>query len=210
MYFYHSPDDSIRSHTVIHSPGCAPAPSCPPRRGKPGPTGPLRGPTGPTGPTGPSGVTGATGATGSQAAADLLSAYASPSQAGTSGSNLIFDRNSLSLGNSVTHPVNSSTFTITSPGVYQVSFHGSVSPAGDTIFPLAMIISLLQNGSVVPGATAQCSLTSANDVENMAFSQIINVTQAPAALTVRGTGGNFFYSNNTLSINKLGPVSSTT
>ena len=120
---------------------------------------------------------------------------------------MIFDRNSITNGSSITHPTNSSNVTISTPGIYEITFNGSVSPAGDTIFPLAMLLVLLVNSNQVGGAAAQCSLTSANDVENMAFTQIVNITQVPATISVRANGGNFFFSNATINIKKLGTVS---
>ena len=182
-----------------------------------GPTGPsgatgATGPTGPTGPTGATGPTGSTGATGPKGATgtcsckapDLLSAYSTPPQSGKSGTVLIFDRNAVINGSSISHAQNSGTFTIQQTGFYQVSFHGTLAPASGSAFPLTVSLYLQQQGTQVPGTAVQHTFHTSTDSANVAFSQIIQVTTVPTTIQVIGQGTGYFYGPISMSINKLG------
>ena len=134
----------------------------------------------------------------------MLSAYATPPQAGSSGGNLIFDRNAYSSGNAVTHNANSGVFTIQEPGLYEVSFHGSLAPVSGATFPLQILLYLQENGTEVPGTAVRESFHTSSDVGNASFSQFINVASAPVTLSVVSTGGNFVYSDVAMSVLKVG------
>ena len=181
-------------------------------QGVTGATGPqgvtgATGPQGVTGATGPQGVTGATGpqgATGvSGAVSEFLSAYSTPSQPGTSGSKLIFDRNAVSYGTSVTHSQNSADVTIEQPGYYYISFHGSISPAQGQKYPLTILMNLQQQGNAVPGSSVHCVFQNSSGVSNIAFTQIIQVKNVPAVVNVVGSGGGFLYTEISMNIQKL-------
>ena len=200
------PEEYGISAQSLTCPGC-PKP-CPERgpRGKMGPMGP-QGPTGPTGPAGgPTGPTGPKGATGtcSCKTPDLLSAYSTPPQAGKNGTVLIFDRNAVSNGSSITHAQNSGTFTIQQTGFYQVSFHGTLAPASGSTFPLTVSLYLQQQGTQVPGTAVQHTFHTSTDSVNVAFSQIIQVTTVPTTIQVIGQGTGYFYGPVSMSIDKLG------
>lgn len=173
--------------------------------GATGPTG-LTGATGPTGPKGATGATGPKGATGtcSCKAPDLLSAYSTPPQSGKSGTVLIFDRNAVINGSSISHAQNSGTFTIQQTGFYQVSFHGTLAPASGSAFPLTVSLYLQQQGTQVPGTAVQHTFHTSTDSANVAFSQIIQVTTVPTTIQVIGQGTGYFYGPISMSINKLG------
>ena len=180
--------------------------------GATGPTGPT-GATGATGPTGPTGVTGATGptgptgptgATGPATSPELLSTYSTPAQSATSGSNLIFDRNSTSGGTAVTHQNNSDSILIQKPGYYNVSFNGTVAPGSGATFPQSTFLTLQLNGSTVPGGAASTNFQSASDTANLAFTQPVNVTSVPATITVSNSGGPILYSDTAISVNRIG------
>ena len=175
-------------------------------QGEPGATGPTGpqgepGATGPTGPTGAQGPTGATGASGGTS--EFLSAYSTPSQSGSSGSELIFDRNAVANGTAVAHDQNSTDFTISQPGYYFVSFHGTVSPAQGQNYPLAILVNLQQQGSAVVGASAHSVFQDSSGSSNISFTQIIQVTTVPAVVNVVGTGGNYLYTEISMTIQKL-------
>ena len=146
------------------------------------------------------------GDTGSPAPLSLLSAYSTPAQSGASGDALVFDKNGLSYGSDISHTAGSSTFTINTPGVYAVAFHGSFSPASGANFPQTMGASLEQNGSVVPGATSQYIFHTSAQTAALSFSTPVAVTSAPATLQVVGDGGSYLYSTIGMSIYRLGDV----
>ncbi|WP_338049722.1 collagen-like protein [Pseudoflavonifractor phocaeensis] len=182
-----------------------------------GPTGPagtagVTGPTGPTGaagvtgPTGPTGMTGATGPTGPTAPVSLLSAYSTPSQGGNSGDPIEFDRNALSYGSDISHTAGSSTATINQPGVYNVDFHGVISPNAENSFPVNIVTSLEQNGSVVPGASVPYTFQSATDTSEPSFSVPLSVSSVPTTLQVVPTGGAYLADAVALNITRLGDI----
>ena len=146
------------------------------------------------------------GASGGDVPLEVLSAYSTPSQPGTNGAALIFDRNYLENGAAISHSANSAEFTIQEPGFYHVSFHGTLSPASGVNFPLPLSVYLQQQGTAVPGASAFHTFQTTSDTSNVAFTQIIEVTSTPTTLDIIGEGGNFIYSNVSMVIYKLGNI----
>ena len=117
---------------------------------------------------------------------------------------LIFDRNAVTDGSSISHAQNSGTFTIQQTGFYQVSFHGTLAPASGSAFPLTVSLYLQQQGTQVPGTAVQHTFHTSTDSANVAFSQIIQVTTVPTTIQVIGQGTGYFYGPISMSINKLG------
>lgn len=185
--------------------------------GATGATGPA-GPTGATGATGVTGATGATGATGPTGATgatgpagtlpqEMFSAYSTPAQAGTDGQPLIFDRNGVTAGTAISHTANTAPVTISQPGYYYVTFHGTFAPAAGSSYPLTLSAYLQQDGTAVPGAGTQHTFQSDNDTANLSFSQIVQVTSAPSTLEVVGSGGGYLYSDAAITVQQIGTSS---
>ena len=170
--------------------------------GPAGPTGPT-GATGPTGPTGPIGITGPTGPTGSSPSTELLSAYSTPSAPGSNNQPLIFDQNAVTVGSSISHTAGSGNFTINTPGLYTVSFHGNISPVSCGTFPVTVTLFLTANGTAVPGALASHTFHTSSDTATLSFSFPMLVPCAPTLLNVLAQGDNFLYTAVSLSIYKL-------
>lgn len=147
----------------------------------------------------PRGVTGTAGTP-----VEIMTAYSIPPQPGTSGSGLVFDRNGVQAGSEITHIERSSTFTIQGTGYYYVSFHGTLSPGIGTNLPLAVNVYLREAGTIIPGAGVNLIFRASTDVKNIAFSHIIQVVNAGTVLDVIGEGGNFLYTQNFISIYKIG------
>ena len=145
---------------------------------------------------------GATGTSG--APVEFLSAYSTPPQSGTSGTALIFDRNGNSAGTAVSHAENTPQINIEEPGFYEVSFHGTAAPASGVTFPLPVLFYLQQQGSEVAGAASAHTFHTSSDAANLSFSQIIDVAETPTVLEVTGSGGNFIYSNISITVQKIG------
>ena len=183
--------------------------------GPSGPTGPTgvtgstgaTGPSGPTGPTGVTGPTGATGASGAEASSELLSAYSTPPQTGTSGGALIFDRNAAANGTAISHAQNSAGIVIQQPGFYQVSLHGTIGPTTGADFPMTVSMYLEQQGTEVPGTAVQHTFHTTADTSNVSFTQIIEVSSVPTTLQMIGQGQNYFYGPVSLVVNRLGNIS---
>ena len=146
------------------------------------------------------------GESGGETAPQFLSAYSTPAQTANSGDALIFDRNALANGSAVTHQNNASDIVIQQTGYYQVSFHGTVSPARCTSFPLPVLLYLEQNQSALPGAAAQHNFQSLNDNEIYTFSRIIRVDSVPTSLKVVVQGGPAFYDTISITVLRLGDL----
>jgi hypothetical protein len=148
------------------------------------------------------------GDTGSAPPVSLLAAYSTPSQGLSSGSPMVFDRNALSYGSAISHSNNSSTITINQSGVYSIDFHGVISPAPGSTFPINLVTSLKQNGSVVPGASVPYTFQSASSSSTQSFALPIAVSSTPATLQVVTTGGNYLADAITLNVIRLGDIPS--
>ena len=170
--------------------------------GAAGPTG-VTGPTGAAGPTGVTGPTGPTGPAGTAASTELLAAYSTPAASGTAGQPLVFDRNAAVSGSDISHTAGESGFTIDTPGLYAVSFHGNVAPVSTASFPLTITLDLEQNGTPVPGALASHTFNSAADAATMSFNFPVEISSVPAVLQVMAQGGNFIYTAPAVSIYKV-------
>ena len=144
------------------------------------------------------------GKTGTTPSPEFLSAYSTPSQPASSGSSLIFDQNGSSSGTAVSHTAGSADITISQPGYYNVSYHGTVSPGTGASFPESVLLFLQQNGSSVPGAAAQQNFENSSQTANLAFSQNINVQTVPTTLNVVTQGGPIQYGSTSISVNRLG------
>lgn len=144
------------------------------------------------------------GEPGSSPSPSLVSSYSTPTQPGASGTPITFDRNSLSLGNDISHTSGSDTFTITTPGVYSVEFHGVISPAGTDTFPTTIITSLEANGSIVPGGSVPFNFQSATDSSEQAFTVPISVTNVPTTLQIVPTGASYQADAVSMTVTRLG------
>lgn len=98
---------------------------------------------------------------------------------------------------------------INEPGYYYVSFHGTLSPAGGSQFPLTASLYLRQQGSTVPGASAQHTFQQSTDSASISFSQIVQVTNVPADLSVFLQGGTVLYGEISMDIHKIASAAST-
>ena len=176
-------------------------------QGVPGPQGP-EGPQGPQGVPGPQGPEGPQGPAGSPPPISLLSAYSTPTQALPSGGAMEFDRNGLVYGADIAHTPGSSTFTITQPGVYLVTFHGVITATSQNKFPVAIATSLLVNGSIVPGATVPYVFQSNKDSSEQSFVIPISVTTTPTALQVAASSGSYLADAVSMTILRLGDLPS--
>ena len=178
-------------------------------QGIPGPTGPAGPAGGPTGPQGIQGVTGATGPTGAAGSSDAstLAAYSTGAQSGTANAPLLFDRNALSAGSAISHTEGSGTFTVNQPGLYQASFHASVSPVSTATFPSNVGISLQQDGNALPNAVLLHNFSSANETIPFSLSVPVSVANAPSTLQVNGSGdGPFLYGPAGFSLTRTGDL----
>lgn len=150
----------------------------------------------------PKGDTGTSG----ECTSELLNAYSTPAKPGDTGTALVFDQNGSMQGTAIAHTEGSSQITISQPGFYFVSFHGSIAPINCLDLPLSLILGLQQQGVDVPGAEIVQNLQNAQEVNNVSFTQIVKVTSVPSVLQIVASGGRFLYSDISVSIFKLADV----
>lgn len=119
-----------------------------------------------------------------------------------------FDQNAVAYGSDIAHTAGSDTVTINRPGVYSVSFHGVISPAAADSFPLNLVTSLKQNGSVVPGASVPYNFQSNSDASDQSFNIPLSISSVPTTLQVTVSGGNYLADAVTLNVIRLGDIPS--
>lgn len=109
-------------------------------------------------------------------------------------------------GTSVSHTAGSGTFTVNKPGLYQVNFHGVMSAAPSSSFPVNIVTSLQLNGSVVPGASIPHNFQSSSESVPFSFSIPLSIQSAPATLQVVPSGAANLPSAITLTVTRLGDL----
>lgn len=134
---------------------------------------------------------------------EALSVYSVPAQPGADGQMIIFDRNAFMYGDAVSHTPGSPDVNIMKPGLYEVSFHGTLAPGVGAQLPEQILLYFRLQGTELTAAEARQTLRETGDLENVSFSQIVKADSAPKTLNVVSAGGNFFYSDVVLIIRKL-------
>ena len=134
----------------------------------------------------------------------MISSYNVTTQNVVTNGTLTFTTDRILTGCTATR--DGSTFQLNKPGYYYVTFNASgaaTSVVGD------IVVALVNNGVVVPGATATVSPTVINSTRNFAFSTIIKVPPSCCAidntanLTIVNTGVAATFTNANINITKL-------
>jgi hypothetical protein len=89
----------------------------------------------------------------------------------TAGAAVPFDTNLVSSGFGIIHLPGGTDFNIVKPGIYRVTFTGSVAPAATTTAGVAIAV----NGSIVPGTTVTETVTAGTPAA-LATQALIQVT----------------------------------
>lgn len=135
----------------------------------------------------------------------MISTYNSNTQTVEVGSAYVFDTNRVVTGCTVGHTPGSTTFNLTKPGYYYVTFNTTftTAAAGDAV------VELRNNGTAVPGATGSETVTTIGDSKSISFSTIVKVLPScavvdnTATLTFVATGIELEASTAAVSITKL-------
>ena len=111
----------------------------------------------------------------------MISSYNSTTQTVEVGSPYVFDTNRIVTGCTVGHVAGASTFTLTKPGYYYVTFNTTFTTeeTGNAT------VELRNGGTLVPGATGTETVTTAGNTKSIAFATIIKVL--PSCLAVNNT-----------------------
>ena len=201
--------------------------------GPTGPTG-VTGSTGPTGPTGEAATitigTVTTGDPGTEAEVinsgtpndaifdfviprgepggggtpEVLATVDTSNQPTTAGGALTFSDNPLISGTSITHQAGTPDVQITQPGIYQATFHGTVSVETGTSIPAELVTRLNLNGSAVAGASATHTFTSSNEIATVSFSVPFRVDSVPSTLEVVAEQNGFIFNESAFTVIRLG------
>ena len=108
----------------------------------------------------------------------MISSYNSIPQTVAENGLLTFDTNRIVTGCTVEHTAGSTTFKLSKPGYYYVTFNAVVTGAA-----AATIQAQLQNETVVvPGAVAAATITDAAQVTNLSFATIVKVLPSCCAI----------------------------
>ena len=117
---------------------------------------------------------------------------------------LSFASTPLSVGTSMSHQPGDSAITITRPGVYQASFHSTVSTDPGMSTPAILTINLALNGETIPGASATHTFASTAEVSTLSFAVPFQVTSAPSILQAISSQTGFPFVNSSLTVVRLG------
>ena len=108
----------------------------------------------------------------------MISSYNATTQNVAVGAAYVFDTNRIVTGCTVGHVPGTAAFTLTKPGYYYVTFNTTFT----TEVTGNATVELQNGGTLVPGATATETITTAGDVKSLAFATIIKVLPSCAAI----------------------------
>ena len=136
----------------------------------------------------------------------MVNSYTNTSQSLAVNQAIPFLINDVLTGCTVTHNAGSTTFVLNKPGFYQVNFNGTGAVSG-AAGPVT--VTLYNNGSIVPGATATQTSASTTDIRTVNFIRLIRVLPScsainnKASLVFTNTGDAATFSNVNVVITKL-------
>jgi hypothetical protein len=106
----------------------------------------------------------------------MISSYNATTQNVAVGAPYVFNTNRIVTGCTVGHTPGASTFTLTKPGYYYVTFNTTftTATAGN------VVIELQNNGIAVPGANGAETITTAGDTKSISFATIMKVAPSCA------------------------------
>lgn len=118
---------------------------------------------------------------------------------------LEFDFNRILTGCTVKHAEGTSTFVLSKPGYYYITFNGTITDttAGN------VTVQLLNGATAIPGATASATIAAATDETTIGFATIVRVLPSCSAidnttnLVLSNTGIEATFSSINLNITKL-------
>lgn len=132
---------------------------------------------------------------------NLLQAVSLVPQVVGAGLAVPFDTNLVSLGFGIIHTPGATDFNIIKPGVYRVTFTGSVTPAATTTAGVALAV----NASIIPGTTVTETVVAATPAA-LATQAIIQVSPfiSTVLTVVNPTADTETFTNPNIIIEKIG------
>ncbi len=131
----------------------------------------------------------------------LLQAVSLTQQTVAAGMAVPFDTNLVTLGHGIIHTPGGTDFNLLAPGVYRVTFTGSVDPATLNVAGVALAI----NGAIIPGTTVTETVV-AGSTAALATQAIIQVSPfiSTVLTVVNPTAGTEVFTNPNIIIEKIG------
>lgn len=117
---------------------------------------------------------------------------------------LSFASTPVSVGTSMSHEPGSSEIVITRPGVYQASFHSTVSTEPGMSIPAILTVNLALDGQPIPGASATHTFASSAETSTLSVGVSFQVTSTPALLQAVPSLTGFPFVNCSLTVVRLG------
>lgn len=108
----------------------------------------------------------------------MISTYNSTTQTVEIGEAYVFDTNRIVTGCTVGHTPGTTTFTLTKPGYYYVTFNTTFTTEETGV----ATVELRNGGVLVPGATGAETITTVGDTSSISFSTIVKVLPSCAAI----------------------------
>ena len=108
----------------------------------------------------------------------MIASFISTTQTVDVGAAYVFDTNRIVTGCTVGHVPGTTSFTLTKPGYYYVTFNTTFTTeaTGD------VTVELRNGGVTVPGANATETITTVGNTKSMAFTTIIKVLPSCCAI----------------------------
>ena len=108
----------------------------------------------------------------------MISSYNSTIQTVDVGAAYVFDTNRIVTGCTVGHVPGTTTFTLTKPGYYYVTFNTTFTTEATG----NVTVELRNGGIAVPGATGTETIVTAGDETSIAFATIVKVLPSCCAI----------------------------
>lgn len=97
---------------------------------------------------------------------------------------VLFGSTRIKTGCTVRHESGSGRFVLTKPGIYKVTFNGTISAAEAT----TAILNIMQDGEAIAGAQIQTSVAAAPEVVSGSVTTLIKVYGCDSAVSVTNLG----------------------
>ena len=136
----------------------------------------------------------------------MLAVTDDTSQSSQAGTPLSFAATALAAGGSMSHTPGSPDITISQPGIYQASFHSTVSTQSGESIPATLTVNLALNGATLPGASATHTFTTSAEASTLSFTVPFQVTTTPSTLTAVPVETGFPFDESSLTVVRLSDV----
>lgn len=114
-----------------------------------------------------------------------------------------FDNDQATTGTSILHSPSTGVFTLNQNGFYEIYYNTVGTNAASVTPPTSLEVHLANGGTEIPGTTSTATITAANDKVTLSGATVVNVTSAPANITLVADNANGTYSNTAITIRRL-------